>query len=547
MWLTGWLLRSVTRERSELLAIRRTFDEAVLQGMRVLTLGVSLLYLVFAVMHWVFMPAHARALLLPVDFATAFLLFWVHAAIARQRVAPRHAHPLLIALGIAIMGTDVLTYALVPHPSLALNWVLVQVAAGSFALSVEWFAAFTTVSFLGWLATSFAFGGPTVEWMTYGIAVVAAVFLSAIILLARMRALAGLFLSNLRFRRLSDAAQEGIAIVGRGKVLDVNRSFGAMFGYACFDMPGMSVSELLPAFTETGFPQERGSGDSEARKRDGSIFPVEVSRRVLTRSPVRTDAISVRDLSERKRAEEIIALQRNKMIQTAKMTALGEMASGISHEIRNPLAAVTLRAQLLQRMIKQETGKEQVLKGVAGIVSDLRRIGKIVAGLSTFARASDTNSFERASLRGIIEESVAFTIDKFKRDSIELRLDPVQDIAVECRPTQISQILVNLLSNAHDAVERLEEKWVRISCEDLGAEVEISVMDSGHGIPPELRDKIMRPFFTTKGPRHGTGLGLSLSKGLAEANRGKLWLDERSTRTRFVLRLPKVQVKKAAA
>jgi C4-dicarboxylate-specific signal transduction histidine kinase len=107
------------------------------------------------------------------------------------------------------------------------------------------------------------------------------------------------------------------------------------------------------------------------------------------------------------------------------------------------------------------------------------------------------------------------------------------------RRTEVGQVLVHLLANAFDAVKPLQERWIEVEVHDLGAEIEFMVTDSGRGIDPQLLDKIMNPFFTTKATA-GTGLGLSVSRSIAEQHHGSLTVDARHPHTRFVLRLPKV-------
>jgi signal transduction histidine kinase len=103
---------------------------------------------------------------------------------------------------------------------------------------------------------------------------------------------------------------------------------------------------------------------------------------------------------------------------------------------------------------------------------------------------------------------------------------------------QIAQVLLNLIRNSCDAIERGAEKWIRIAVTRLPDSIEISVSDSGRGIPENVREKIFQPFFTTKEVGRGTGLGLSVSKGIVEAHGGTITLDTKSTHTRFVVTLP---------
>jgi C4-dicarboxylate-specific signal transduction histidine kinase len=145
------------------------------------------------------------------------------------------------------------------------------------------------------------------------------------------------------------------------------------------------------------------------------------------------------------------------------------------------------------------------------------------------------------SVRQIVNDTLQLCGKRFQQRAIALDVAPFpDDLRVECRAVQISQILLNLLSNAYDAVEGQERRRVRITVESDDDRVYIAVTDSGPGIAPELRGRIMEPFFTTKGVGQGTGLGLSVSRGLAELHGGDLALDPSSQETRFVLALPRV-------
>ena len=148
------------------------------------------------------------------------------------------------------------------------------------------------------------------------------------------------------------------------------------------------------------------------------------------------------------------------------------------------------------------------------------------------------------SVRQIIEDTVALCGDRFRVHDVELRIeacDPKLD--VDCREVQIVQVLVNLLNNAFDAVQNLKERWVQISVVSVvamqGEVIEFSVLDSGPGIPEEVRAKIMQPFYSTKAAGKGTGLGLSIASSILLTHTGTLTLDDQTRKTRFVIRLPR--------
>jgi len=246
-----------------------------------------------------------------------------------------------------------------------------------------------------------------------------------------------------------------------------------------------------------------------------------------------------RDIAERLRAERELAETRLASIYSAKMAALGEMSSNIGHEINNPLAAILLRANRLQRLAtKGRLDVEAVGATGRDIEKTVDRIRRIVDALRSFARDAENDPMRPEPVAAIVADTVELCAQRFSQHAIELVIDPIaDDLHVECRAVQITQVLLNLLGNAYDAVEAAPLRRVRVSVEADEREVRIAVRDSGPGIPRELRARIMEPFFTTKEIGKGTGLGLSVSKGIAEAHGGQLAYEPAGTETRFVLTL----------
>ena len=237
--------------------------------------------------------------------------------------------------------------------------------------------------------------------------------------------------------------------------------------------------------------------------------------------------------------EKILVAQRQAAGATAKMAALGEMASGVAHEINNPLAIIRGRADHLLTLLEAGPVDTDRLK------SDLHRmqvttdrIARIIKGLRAFSRDSSRDPMELISIRSIVEDVVELSRERFSKRSIELRVSVAEDISIECRPTEIEQILVNLINNSYDAIENLKEKWIEVSVYREAANAVISVIDSGSGIEPIVVDKMMQPFYTTKEVGRGTGLGLSISKGIAEAHHGTLVYKTKAAHTQFLLSLP---------
>ena len=232
-------------------------------------------------------------------------------------------------------------------------------------------------------------------------------------------------------------------------------------------------------------------------------------------------------ISDRKRAEQVVQEQRLKLASEAKMAALGEMAGGIAHEINNPLTIIRARAWQLRDLAR--TGKlslDTVAEAAHRIDVTVARISRIVRSLRAFAREAEQDPLQRVPVRTIIEETLEFCRERFLQHGVQLLVDTgPEDLHVECRPVQISQVLLNLLNNAHDAVEGRSERWVRLAARAREEQVEISVQDSGPGVAPGLRTRLFEPFFTTKPVGKGTGLGLSVSLGIVQAHQGELSLN----------------------
>ncbi len=230
------------------------------------------------------------------------------------------------------------------------------------------------------------------------------------------------------------------------------------------------------------------------------------------------------------------------LVQADRLSALGEMAAGIAHEINNPLAVIVGKCQVAAMRFKKDqagVSNEIYAKDLSKISEMAAKIAKIVRGLKTFSRDGSADPFESASIKSILEEALALANDKIKEKEVRLIVDTIMDEKIDCRATQIGQIFFNLIGSAVDAIEKLENKWIRVSAEKKGSDsVLISITDSGGGIPPEIREKIMQPFFTTKPVGKGTGLGLSISTGIVKEHGGKFWIDEECANTRFLIELP---------
>ena len=234
--------------------------------------------------------------------------------------------------------------------------------------------------------------------------------------------------------------------------------------------------------------------------------------------------------------------QRLALTAASKLSTLGEMAGGVAHEINNPLAILSGRLQQIDRLCSaSEINRVSILSVVDKCNATVLRISKIVTGLRLFSRDADQDPKVPYSLKLVIEESLDLSSERLKNAGVALSFDCTEDQICLCRPTQISQVIVNLLNNAFDAILDKPEKWIKISLTTGPSKnAMIRVVDCGTGISPEVIDKIMHPFFTTKGVGKGTGLGLSISTGIIEEHGGILKVDPTSPHTCFLIELPVV-------
>ena len=267
----------------------------------------------------------------------------------------------------------------------------------------------------------------------------------------------------------------------------------------------------------------------------------EMNRTLDDRVAQRTAELAAQ-IQERERIQAMLDSQRAQMIAASKLTSLGEMAGGLAHEINSPLNIIQARASDLQEIAQSGSSLDSsnVVKATASILRTSERIMAVVRGLRTFARDGRADPFEGTSVQTVVEDTLALCRERFSACGITVEVHGLlPDLTIECQGVQISQVLLNLLNNAFDAVQSLTNKWIRVEVSTDAEFLSIAVTDSGRGIPREIAEKAMQPFFTTKPVGKGTGLGLSISNAIAEAHHGRVWIDSRGPNTRIVLSVPK--------
>jgi two-component system NtrC family sensor kinase len=215
-----------------------------------------------------------------------------------------------------------------------------------------------------------------------------------------------------------------------------------------------------------------------------------------------------------------------KLLQSDRLASLGQLSASVAHEINNPISGVLNLSMLMQRMLKEDGIPphriEEFRKYLSQVTSETARVGRIVSDLLAFSRRSKPQRAP-ADLNKIVKMTVSLTQHKMRLSNIELETNLNEGLpAVPCDPSQIQQVVLNLLLNAAEATQSKAERRVSISTAAAEGGVRLIVSDNGEGIPPENLAKIFHPFFTTKSEGKGVGLGLAVSYGIIEAHGGEI-------------------------
>lgn len=241
------------------------------------------------------------------------------------------------------------------------------------------------------------------------------------------------------------------------------------------------------------------------------------------------------------RAARVIEAQHLKLLEQARMTSAGTIASHVAHEINSPLTALELQLFQMRKGLESGTGGDQALERLGKAQRLTHRISILVQGINYLSRSEPSEGLVRVTLANLLESLLEFTSDRLTQAKISFKIEQADPaLTIRCRPVAFSQVLLNLINNAMDVLEELplEARWIRIESRTVEGQIEISVMDGGNLPGPEVRSRIFEPFFTTKPRGRGTGLGLSVSRQVAREHGGELFLDEESPHTRFVIRIP---------
>lgn len=343
-----------------------------------------------------------------------------------------------------------------------------------------------------------------------------------------------------QFRLVVESSPSGLLMVDeQGTICMVNRQIDQLFGYERAELIGQSVEILVPQHMQSHHAGDRAEfiAHSESRamgkgrdlygvRKDGQEFPLEIGL-----NPIRTpDGLrvlaSVVDITERKHIQK-------QLWQAERLAELGTLASGMAHEIGTPMNVILGRAEYLL----QRTADEGMKKGLTTIVTQIERITKVMNQLLAFARR---RVLERRPVD--LDEIVDDALEMFQERIAHNRITVDKAIeahmpSIHADRDQLVQVLINLVMNSLHAMP--EGGRLRLSLAREGSHVCLGLSDTGHGMTEEIRSKVFDPFFTTKDFGKGTGLGLTVVKGIIEEHGGTIAVESVVDKgTTFWIRLP---------
>ena len=242
---------------------------------------------------------------------------------------------------------------------------------------------------------------------------------------------------------------------------------------------------------------------------------------------------------EMERREQELRDKQEQLVQAGKLATLGELTTGVAHELNNPLNNIGLYiGNVIDRVHLGQLDTEQALADLEKAMEQVRKATEIISHLRTFGRAA-TVTVERVDMDEVIERALSLMHEQLRLRAIEVELDLSPDeLVVFGNPIQLEQVFINLLTNARDALAEASERRIRISSRLEGEQIQIVLADSGPGIAEEIQSRIFDPFFTTKEVGAGTGLGLSITYSIVKEHGGEITLADSPQGARFDIVLP---------
>jgi PAS domain S-box-containing protein len=339
---------------------------------------------------------------------------------------------------------------------------------------------------------------------------------------------------------VESASDAAICIDETSTILLANPATIRVFGYEPAELIGKPLTILMPEFLrklhEDGFNRYKATGQRHINwhgteltglRKNGQEFPVEISFGEVSGDDHRIFTGFIRDISERKQAEELrtsLHATQVELAQVSRLTTMGELTASIAHEVNQPLTAVTNNANACLRLLANRNLDPEVLRrALEEIVADGTRASAVVGRIRAFIKKTPTERKE-LEINHVIQEVLALTRRELSENQVLLEMQLTEALPpVMADRVQLQQVLLNLIMNGIEAMTQVTERprmlWVQSRVDESG-DVMVTVRDSGTGLGSEV-DRVFTPFFTTKA--NGMGMGLPISRSLIEGHGGRLW------------------------
>ena len=360
--------------------------------------------------------------------------------------------------------------------------------------------------------------------------------------------------SDARLSSVLDTAVDGIVVIDeKAQILVFNAACERLFDYTSAEVVGRNVKMIMPEehardhdsyvnhYLTTNEARIIGIGrEVRARHKNGKEFPVELSVGEARTPEGRQFVGILRDLRPRKVQEDRLNRMQSQLVHFARVNAMDEMGAAIAHELNQPLTAVMLYLQAVNRKTESNDGRidDKIREILDKTIREARRAGQIIQRMRQFVEKREAER-RRVEVSMLIDEALELVLLGQYTLSVRVIRDDEENLpSVDVDPVQVQQILVNLVRNALEVVKGSGDGWIRIStrCEDDSILIEVA--DSGPGIPHEQLRNLFRAFSSTK--KKGLGLGLAISKSIAQSHGGDLTVDAGGDGrgAAFTLRLP---------
>jgi len=345
-------------------------------------------------------------------------------------------------------------------------------------------------------------------------------------------------------KSILDTVPEAMIVIDEhGIMQSFSSAAERLFGYPTAEAIGQNVKILMPApyreshdgylerYCTTGERHIIGIGRVVVgQRKDGSTFPMELAVGEMRSGDRRYFTGFIRDLTERQKTEARLQELQSELVHISRLTAMGEMASTLAHELNQPLSAISNYLRGSRRLLGDSSDEKSAMMrdALEKAADQATRAGQIIRRLRDFVSRGESER-RVESIKKLVEEASALALVGIKDRGIrvQFKFDPSFDRVLADR-VQIQQVLLNLIRNAVDAMETSHGGDLTIAIvPDEKGYVRISVTDSGSGIAPEIAEQLFQPFITTK--QHGMGVGLSISRTIVEAHGGRLWVEPNPT------------------